>query len=47
LASAQLDPYHAPAKVKFDTNGDITDYSFEIYSFNDYTTSGTYKFEKV
>jgi hypothetical protein len=38
LASAQLDPYHAPAKVKFDTNGDITDYSFEIYSFNDYTT---------
>jgi hypothetical protein len=32
LASAQLDPYHAPAKVKFDTNGDITDYSFEIYS---------------
>lgn len=47
LASAQLDPYHSPAKVKFDTNGDITDYSFEIYSFNDYTTSGTYKFEKV
>lgn len=47
LASAQLEPYNAPAKVKFDTNGDITDYSYEIYSFNDYTTSGTYKFEKV
>ncbi|XP_052073187.1 uncharacterized protein LOC127711238 isoform X3 [Mytilus californianus] len=47
MASAQLEPYNAPAKVKFDSHGDLTDYSFEIYSFNDYSTTGTYKFEKV
>lgn len=47
LASAQLEPYNAPAKVNFDSSGDITDYSYEIYSFNDYSTAGTYKFEKV
>ncbi|VDI31801.1 Hypothetical predicted protein, partial [Mytilus galloprovincialis] len=45
MASAQLEPYNAPAKVKFDSHGDLTDYSFEIYSFNDYSTTGTYNLE--
>jgi hypothetical protein len=46
LASAQLEPYYAPAKVEFDGN-DIVGSVYDIYNFNDYANPGTFRWTKV
>lgn len=47
LASVGLEPYNAPAKVKFDANGDILDPTYDVYNFNDYPGSMPFKFRRV
>lgn len=47
LASVGLEPYNAPAKVKFDANGDIMNPTYDIYNFNDYPGSVPFKFRRV
>lgn len=47
LASVGLEPYNAPAKVKFDANGDIMDPTYDVYNFNDYPGSMPFKFRRL
>ncbi|XP_061163158.1 uncharacterized protein LOC133172311 isoform X1 [Saccostrea echinata] len=47
LASVGLEPYNAPAKVKFDANGDIINPTYDIYNFNDYPGSQPFKFKRL
>ncbi|KAL3856569.1 hypothetical protein ACJMK2_011304 [Sinanodonta woodiana] len=46
LAAYNLQPYNAPARVKFNGN-DIISPSYDVYNFNDYKASNSFTFEKL